>query len=161
MTIEIIKFIASFILTVAFFYVYRKVGRQKGSNMINDKKIIEAAIQNAEKYNPCRSTLDREEVCRASFEDGVEWLKQAIWHERDEEPTEEGVIIKRLAKNGEIYLTFSNWVKVKNDIIESQKEYGSTQDQIALCVRIAWKECGNFDNWCYLADLLPKGGEND
>lgn len=89
--------------------------------MIGEKKIKAAAILNAEKYNPCRSTLDREEACRASFEDGIKWLKQAIWHERNEEPTEEGVIIKRLAKKGEIYLTFFNWVKVKDDIIESQK----------------------------------------
>lgn len=93
------------------------------------------------------------------FDDAIEWLKQAIWHERDEEPIEYGVIIKRLAKKGEIYLTSFNWVKVKDDIIKSQKMYGSTQDQIALCVRIAWKECGNFDKWCYLSDLLPKGGE--
>lgn len=94
-----------------------------------------------------------------AFNDAIDWFKNALWHERDEEPTEEGVIIKRLAKKDEVYLTFFNWVKVKEDIIKSQKMYGSTQDQIALCVRIAWKECGNFDKWCYLADLLPKGGD--
>lgn len=127
--------------------------------MIDENKIAEAADLNADKYNPCRSTLDKEEACRASFKDGVEWFKEVLWHERDEEPTEEGVIIKRLFKKGEIYLTFFNWVKVKEDIIKSQKMYGSTQDQIALCVRIAWKECGNFDKWCYLSDLLPKGGD--
>lgn len=54
--------------------------------MIDEKKITEAAIQNADKYNPCRSTLDREEVCRASFKDGVEWLKEALWHDVKEEP---------------------------------------------------------------------------
>ena len=94
-----------------------------------------------------------------AFNDAIDWFKNALWHERDEEPTEEGAIIKRLFKKGEIYLTFFNWVKVKDDIIKSQKMYGSTQNQIALCVRRAWKECGNFDKWCYLADLLPKGGE--
>ena len=56
--------------------------------MIDAKIIVEAAIQNADKYNPCRSTLDREEACRASFEDGVEWLKNAIWHKAKEEPEE-------------------------------------------------------------------------
>lgn len=127
--------------------------------MIDENKIAEAADLNANKYNPCRSTLDKEEACRASFKDGVEWFKEVLWHERDEEPTEEGAIIKRLFKKGEVYLTFFNWVRVKDDIIKSQKMYGSTQDQIALCVRIAWKECGNFDKWCYLADLLPKGGD--
>lgn len=46
--------------------------------MIDEKKIVEAAILNADKYNQFRSTLDRNKACRASFEDGVEWLKQAI-----------------------------------------------------------------------------------
>lgn len=46
--------------------------------MIDEKKITEATVLNADKYNPCRSTLDREEACRASFEDGVEWFKNAL-----------------------------------------------------------------------------------
>lgn len=46
--------------------------------MIDEKKIQEAAIMNADYFNPCRSTLDREEACRASFEDGVEWFKENI-----------------------------------------------------------------------------------
>lgn len=94
-----------------------------------------------------------------AFNDAIDWFKNALWHERDEEPTEEGVIIKRIFKKGEIYLTFFNWVKVKDDIIKSHKNIGCTQDEIALYVRIAWKECGNFDKWCYLSDLLPKGGD--
>lgn len=126
--------------------------------MIDEKKITEAVdayIGYPKELGEGVETSMR----RDAFKAGVEWFKNALWHERDEEPTEEGVIIKRLAKKGEVYLTFFNWVKVKDEIIESQKEYGSTQDQIALCVRIAWKECGNFDKWCYLADLLPKGGD--
>lgn len=54
--------------------------------MIDENKIIEAAIQNADKYNPCRSTLDMEEVCRTSFNDGIEWFKNAIWHDASEKP---------------------------------------------------------------------------
>lgn len=46
--------------------------------MIDEKKIIKAADFNADKYNPCRSALDREEACRASFEDGVEWFKESL-----------------------------------------------------------------------------------
>ena len=55
--------------------------------MIDEKKITEATVLNADKYNPCRSTLDREEACRASFEDGVEWFKNALWHPVSEVPT--------------------------------------------------------------------------
>lgn len=126
--------------------------------MIDEKKITEAV----DAYIGYPKEVDEGvdvSMRRDAFRAGIEWFKETLWHERDEEPTEEGVIIKRLFKKGEIYLTFFNWVKVKDDIIESQKMYGSTQDQIALCVRRAWKECGNFDKWCYLSDLLPKGGE--
>lgn len=46
--------------------------------MIDEKKIIKAADFNADKYNPCRSALDREEACRASFEDGVNGSRKAF-----------------------------------------------------------------------------------
>ena len=61
--------------------------------MIDEKKITEAAIQNADKYNPCRSTLDREEVCRASFVNGVKWFKEAIWHDASEKPQGSAAIL--------------------------------------------------------------------
>ena len=50
-----------------------------------------------------------------------------------------------------------NGIMLKSD--EYVEVMEDTHNQIALCVRIAWKECGNFDKWCYLADLLPKGGD--
>ena len=126
--------------------------------MIDEKKITEAVnayIGYPKELGEGIETSMR----RDAFRDGVEWFKEAIWHKREEEPTEEGAIIKRLFKKGEIYLTFFNWVKVKDDIIKSHKNIGCTQDEIALYVRIAWKQCGNFDKWCYLADLLSKGGD--
>ena len=126
--------------------------------MIDEKKITEAVnayIGYPKELGEGIETSMR----RDAFRDGVGWFKEAIWHKREEEPTEEGAIIKRLFKKGEIYLTFFNWVKVKDDIIKSHKNIGCTQDEIALYVRIAWKECGNFDKWCYLSDLLPKGGD--
>lgn len=61
--------------------------------MIDEKKIQEAAIMNADYFNPCRSTLDREEACRASFEDGVEWFKKTLWHEASVKPEGNVVIL--------------------------------------------------------------------
>lgn len=61
--------------------------------MIDEKKIQEAAIMNADYFNPCRSTLDREEACRASFEDGVEWFKKALWHDASVKPEGNAVIL--------------------------------------------------------------------
>ena len=126
--------------------------------MIDEKKITEAVDEYIGYPKELGEGIETS-MRRDAFRDGVKWFKEAIWHKREEEPTEEGVIIKRLAKKDEVYLTFFNWVKVKDDIIKSHKNIGCTQDEIALYVRIAWKECGNFDKWCYLSDLLPKGGE--
>lgn len=67
-------------------YSLNITSKSEKNNMIDEKKITEAAIQNADKYNPFRSTLDREEVCRASFKDGIEWLQSALWHNASEKP---------------------------------------------------------------------------
>lgn len=108
--------------------------------MIDAKIIVEAAIQNADKYNPCRSTLDREEACRASFKDGIEWYKEAIWHDASEKPEyRKPIIIKRI----------SNTI-------------GGTYVVDVYCNVIPWKSYANvYDiiKWCYIEDILPKGGK--
>lgn len=108
--------------------------------MIDAKKIVEAAIQNADKYNPFRSTLDRCEACRASFEDGVEWLKQAIWHDAKEEPEIDKPIIIQ-------YISLV---------------YGVNYDRDRHIAAFSWKrkvEKLHILKWCYIYDLLSKGGE--
>ena len=107
--------------------------------MIDEKKIQEAAIMNADYFNPCRSTLDREEACRASFEDGVEWFKKALWHDASEMP-EKGKAF--------IFLAESN----------SSKHYhvGVVYNPMDYDKNCKW--WGVID-WCYIEDLLPKGAE--
>lgn len=110
--------------------------------MIDEKKIQEAAIMNADYFNPCRSTLDREEACRASFEDSVEWFKKALWHDTSETPEEGKQILYTATEGGEI-------VDVK-------------VTTTALYDFIPWNEVVrdfNISKWCYIEDLLPKGGE--
>lgn len=107
--------------------------------MIDAKIIVEAAIQNADKYNPCRSTLDREEACRASFKDGIEWFKNAIWHKAKEEPEEHKFIITQWLHEGEICY-----------------EADRTQPKVDWQNHVAEN---NIIQWCYIDDLLPKGGE--
>ena len=108
--------------------------------MIDAKIIVEAAIQNADKYNPCRSTLDREEVCRASFANGVKWFKQAIWHDISEEPElNKPIIIERYS--------IIRGIEYMEDI-----NYSS----------ISWKlhvDAFGITKWCYIEDILSKGGE--
>lgn len=107
--------------------------------MIDEKKIQEAAITNADYFNPCRSTLDREEACRASFEDGVEWFKKALWHDASEMP-EKGKAF--------IFLAESN----------SSKHYhvGVVYNPMDYDKNCKW---WGVIEWCYIEDLLPKGGE--
>lgn len=108
--------------------------------MIDAKIIVEAAIQNADKYNPCRSTLDREEVCRASFKDGIEWFKSALWHDASEKPQGSAAIL---------YL----W----------HDEQGGMDVGIdGVFDDLEWKkfvEYNKITKWCYINDVLPKGGE--
>jgi len=107
--------------------------------MIDEKKIQEAAIMNADYFNPCRSTLDREEACRASFEDGIEWFKKALWHDASEMP-EKGKAF--------IFLAESN----------SSKHYhvGVVYNPMDYDKNCKW---WGVIEWCYIEDLLPKGGE--
>ena len=107
--------------------------------MIDEKKIQEAAIMNADYFNPCRSTLDREEACRASFEDGVEWFKKALWHDASEMP-EKGKAF--------IFLAESN----------SSKHYhvGVVYNPMDYDKNCKW---WGVIEWCYIEDLLQKGGE--
>lgn len=108
--------------------------------MIDEKKITEAAILNADKYNPCRSTLDREEVCHASFVNGVKWFKEAIWHDASEKPQGSAAIL---------YL----W----------HDEQGGMDVGIdGVFDDLEWKkfvEYNKITKWCYIDDILPKGGE--
>nr|DAE36896.1 MAG TPA: hypothetical protein [Caudoviricetes sp.] len=103
--------------------------------MIDEKKIQEAAIMNADYFNPCRSTLDREEACRASFEDGVEWFKKALWHDASEMP-EKGKAF--------IFLAESN----------SSKHYhvGVVYNPMDYDKNCKW---WGVIEWCYIEDLLP------
>lgn len=108
--------------------------------MIDEKKITEAAILNADKYNPCRSTLDREEVCRASFVNGVKWFKEAIWHDASEKPQGSAAIL---------YL----W----------HDEQGGMDVGIdGVFDDLEWKkfvEYNKITKWCYINDILPEGGD--
>ena len=108
--------------------------------MIDEKKIIDAAIQNADKYNPCRSTLDREEVCRASFANGVKWFKQAIWHDISEEPE----------LNKKLVVQYTNYMGDIDYEVDTNDSLISWED---------WVMSYRIFKWCYIEDILPKGGE--
>lgn len=71
-----------------------------------------------------------------AFDDAIDWFKQAIWHDISEEPKENERIITEFRDNGvsyELDIPYENWecYCAFNDILR----------------------------WCYLSDILPKGGD--
>lgn len=116
--------------------------------MIDEKKIQEAAIMNADCFNPCRSTLDREEACRASFEDGVEWFKKALWHTEDEIPEADRLILVKDWKLKDRYSIFDTTEELNLEDFDKEHQWD------CFC------KLADFDvAWCYIEDILPKGGE--
>ena len=116
--------------------------------MIDEKEIRKAAIVNADNFNPCRSTLDREEACCASFEDGVEWFKKALWHDASEIPEADRLILVKDWKFKDEYLTFDTTEELNLEDFDKEHQWE------CFC------KLADLDfTWCYIEDLLPKGGE--
>lgn len=77
----------------------------------------------------------------AGFIRGIEWFKETIWHDAKEEPEEHKFIITQWLHEGEICY-----------------EADRTQPKVDWQNHVAEN---NIIKWCYVDDLLPKGGRND
>lgn len=109
------------------------------NNMINKIDIQKAA---SSKHNPAFG-VSGYFAARTAFAAGVEWFKKALWHDVSEMPEEGEQILYTATEGGEIVdvmkvttialYDFTPWDKVVSN-------YGITK-------------------WCYIEDLLPKGGE--
>lgn len=105
--------------------------------MIDRNNIIEAAEQAFANINTPYSSC-----MKVGFQRGVNWFKHAIWHGTDERP-EEGEQI--------LYL-----VTEEDEFVDAKVTITALYDFIP------WNEVArNFhiSKWCYLADILPKGGK--
>lgn len=74
-----------------------------------------------------------------AFDDAIDWFKQSIWHDAKEEPEEHKFIVTQWLHEGEIcYETDRTQPKVEwqNHVTEN-----------------------NIIKWCYVEDILPKGGD--
>ena len=106
--------------------------------MIGEKKITEAVnayIGYPKELGEGIETSMR----RDAFRDGVEWFKEAIWHDAKEEPEEHKFIVTQWLHEGEIcYEADRTQPKVdwQNHVVDN-----------------------NIIKWCYVEDLLTKGGE--
>lgn len=77
-----------------------------------------------------------------AFDDAIEWFKKALWHDASEIPEEGEQILYTTTEGGEIV-----------DAIVTTT---------ALYDFMPWNKVVryyNINEWCYIEDLLPKGGE--
>lgn len=106
--------------------------------MIDEKDIRKAATLT---YNPALDAVANF-AARNAFAAGIEWFKKTLWHDTSETPEEGKQILYTATEGGEI-------VDVK-------------VTTTALYDFIPWNEVVRYFNiskWCYIEDLLPKGGE--
>lgn len=104
--------------------------------MIDEKKIQEAAVS---KFNPTVGGLANTAE-RIAFEKGVDWFKHAIWHEASVKPEGNAVILYQ-------WFDDRGTMDVGIDGVFSDVEWAKF---------VAYNR---ITKWCYIEDLLPKGGE--
>lgn len=104
--------------------------------MIDRKKIQEAAVS---KFNPTVGGLANTAE-RIAFEKGVAWFKHAIWHEASVKPEGNAVILYQ-------WLDDRGTMDVGIDGVFSDVEWAKF---------VAYN---SITKWCYIEDLLPKGGK--
>ena len=106
--------------------------------MIDEKDIRKAATLT---HNPALDAVANF-AARNAFAAGVEWFKKALWHDASVKPEEGEQILYTDTEGGEI---------VDVNVTTT-----------ALYDFIPWNEVVrdfNISKWCYIDDLLPKGGE--
>ena len=106
--------------------------------MIDEKDIRKAATLT---HNPALDAVANF-AARNAFAAGVEWFKKALWHDASVKPEEGGKILYTDTEGGEI---------VDVNVTTT-----------ALYDFMPWNEVVRFFNiskWCYIDDLLPKGGD--
>lgn len=103
--------------------------------MIDEEKIKAATdVVFADVLNP------KANICMsAGFIRGIEWFKEAIWHEAKEEPEEHKFILVQWLHEGEICY-----------------EADRTQPKVDWQNHVTEN---NIIKWCYVDDTLPKGGK--
>ena len=77
---------------------------------------------------------------RDAFKAGVEWFKEALWHDAKEEPEIDKPLIIQ-------YISFMNEVSYGKDRRIAKYPWELNVEGLRII------------KWCYFDDLLPKGGE--
>lgn len=116
--------------------------------MIDEIDIRKAATLT---YNPALDAVANF-AARNAFAAGVEWFKKALWHTKDEIPEADRLILVKGRTDG----TCGDYglVNIIKDL--DLADFDRKSQWKSIC------ELADFDfTWCYVEDLLPKGGGND
>lgn len=112
--------------------------------MIDEKDIRKAATLT---YNPALDAVANF-AARNAFAAGVEWFKKAIWHTEDEIPEADRLILVKDWKLKDRYSIFDTTEELNLEDFDKEQQWD------CFC------KLADFDvAWCYIEDILPKGGE--
>ena len=107
--------------------------------MIDEKKITEAVnayIGYAKEIDEGIETSMR----RDAFRDGVEWVKKALWHDASEEPE------------------YSRYILAQRRTFIGELRYYLVKNNSTYPWELNVKDL-RITKWCYIDDILPKGGD--
>ena len=104
--------------------------------MIDEKDIRKAA---SSKHNPAFG-VSGYLAARTAFAAGVDWFKKALWHDASVKPEGDAVILYQWLDNRDT-------MGVDIDGVFSDVEWAKF---------VAYNR---ITKWCYIEDLLPKGGD--
>lgn len=108
--------------------------------MIDNKKIEEVA----RRYCKATDCKKEESLLKEGFKDGAHWaineLLKDLWHPVSEEPEE----------NKKLLVQYTNYM------VEDDYEIDIKSTHVSWGYLV---NAYNFKKWCYIEDLLPKGGE--
>jgi hypothetical protein len=92
-------------------------------------------------------------AARTAFAAGVEWFKKALWHSQDEIPEDGRIILVKgwydCKRSGDYII-----INTTEDINYSDVDPDRKFQWECFCERAVTPI-----TWCYIEDLLPKGGE--
>lgn len=112
--------------------------------MIDEKDIRKAATLT---YNPALDAVANF-AARNAFAAGIEWFKKAIWHTEDEISEADRLILVKDWKLKDRYSIFDTTEELNLEDFDKEQQWD------CFC------KLADFDvAWCYIEDILPKGGE--
>lgn len=112
--------------------------------MIDEKEVRKAATLT---YNPALDAVANF-TARNAFAAGVEWFKKALWHTEDEIPEADRLILVKDWKLKDRYSIFDTTEELNLEDFDKEQQWD------CFC------KLADFDvAWCYIEDILPKGGE--